>query len=224
MPLRGVIFDFDGVIADTENIHVAAWQRTLAEMGWELPDEVAIRAAEEDDLEFLGGLFAGRGIVGGDVMGWFAKKQRIADALLRDWPRLYPGVVELVHALRERYKLGIVSGTLRKNLDPVLDLPELRDSFQCAVYRDIVKEPKPDPEGYLFGCQMLKLPPAEVIALEDSPTGLAAARAAGMPTLAVGHRRPPGDWAGSAPYVADLADTAGVLAVLAEVDRSLGRG
>jgi beta-phosphoglucomutase len=222
MPLRGVLFDFDGVIADTENIHVAAWQRTLAEMGWELPDDVAIRAAEEDDNAFLGSLFAQRGITDGNVMGWYLRKQRITHALLRDWPCVYPGVVELVNTLRERYPLGIVSGSNRKNVRAVLDTSELRGRFKCVVSRELFHQPKPDPEGYRFGCRMLDREPAEVVALEDSPAGLAAARAAGLHTLAIGHRRPPGNWTGSAPYLAGLADTARVLEALAEIDRSLG--
>jgi beta-phosphoglucomutase len=49
MPLKAVLFDFDGVIADTDNHHIAAWQRTLAAMGWQVVDEVAARAAEIDD-------------------------------------------------------------------------------------------------------------------------------------------------------------------------------
>ena len=55
MKFRAVLFDFDGVIADTENHHVAAWQRTFGLMGWLVPDLVCSRAAEQDDHEFLAG-------------------------------------------------------------------------------------------------------------------------------------------------------------------------
>ena len=66
-PPRALLFDFDGVMADTENIHVAAWQRTFADLGWEVPDEVCARAAEQDDREFLAAIFAEKKIEGGDV-------------------------------------------------------------------------------------------------------------------------------------------------------------
>ena len=55
-----MLFDFDGVIADTENHHVAAWERTLGRLGWELADEAAARAAEIDDRYFLQELFSRR--------------------------------------------------------------------------------------------------------------------------------------------------------------------
>ena len=64
MPPKAILFDFDGVIADTGNHHIAAWQRTLAVMGWQIADEVAARSAEIDDREFLAELFAERGING----------------------------------------------------------------------------------------------------------------------------------------------------------------
>ena len=59
MPLKAVLLDFDGVIAETDNHHIAAWQRTLSTLGWQIPDEVAARSAEIDDRDFLVELFAG---------------------------------------------------------------------------------------------------------------------------------------------------------------------
>ena len=75
MPPRAVLFDFDGVIADTENVHVAAWQRTLARIGWELADEAAARAAEIDDRFFLQELFGRRKIEGADLDGWIRRAE-----------------------------------------------------------------------------------------------------------------------------------------------------
>src|SRR6516165_4379703 len=99
MPVQAVLLDFDGVIADTENHHIAAWQRTLMALGWQVPDEVAARSAEVDDREFLRELFADQGIADGDIEGWVRKKQRLTIALIRDTPRIYPGVIELVDGL-----------------------------------------------------------------------------------------------------------------------------
>src|SRR5689334_21182238 len=95
-PCRAVCFDFDGVLADTENVHVAAWQRTLARLGWDVPDDLCARAVEEDDRAFLGGLFTRLKIEGGDVEGWVRAKQVLTVALLAESPRLYPGVANLV--------------------------------------------------------------------------------------------------------------------------------
>src|SRR5437588_11468562 len=109
--LRALLLDFDGVMADTENIHIAAWQRTFAELGWEMADEVCARAAEEDDRLFLASIFAERKIEGGDLDGWVRKKQELTIALLLDSPRLYPGVTELVRAVHGRPRLAGVTGT-----------------------------------------------------------------------------------------------------------------
>src|SRR5271168_5356756 len=96
MPLKAVLLDFDGVIAETANHHIAAWQRTLSTLGWQIPDEVAARSAEIDDREFLAELFAGRGIVSHKIDEWVLKKQVLTVQMLKDSPRLYPGVVELI--------------------------------------------------------------------------------------------------------------------------------
>src|SRR5262245_54222506 len=120
MSLRAILFDFDGVIADTENVHVAAWQRTFAALGWEVADDVCARAAEVDDRAFLAEIFAEKGIEGGDVEGWVRRKQRLTVQMLADSPRLYPGLAELVIRLRGRYRLAVVSGTWRENVAVVL--------------------------------------------------------------------------------------------------------
>src|SRR3954454_15190601 len=85
-PSRAVCFDFDGVLADTENVHVAAWQRTLARFGWEVSDEVCARSMEEDDRAFLAGIFTRRKIEGGDVEGWVRTKQVLTRSLLSESP------------------------------------------------------------------------------------------------------------------------------------------
>src|SRR5579883_966175 len=89
---RAILFDFDGVIADTENHHVAAWQRTLGFMGLQVADEEAARSAEVDDREFLTELFTAREIPVDRVDDWLERKQALTVELLRHAPRVYPGV------------------------------------------------------------------------------------------------------------------------------------
>lgn len=214
MPTRAVLFDFDGVIADTENHHVAAWQRTLAAIGWELSDESAARAVEVDDRVFLADLFRQRGIEGGDVEGWARKKQSLMRMLLADAPRVYPGVAPLVGRLRGRVALGVVTTTWTENVIAVLQTAGLRDAFRLIVGKEDLTAPKPDPECYLRALSGLGLGAVDVVAMEDSPTGLAAARAAGIRAVAVGHRETGRDWAGDCAYLADLKDTQAVLRVL----------
>ena len=97
MPPQALLFDFDGVIADTENHprrRLAADPR--ASWAWQITDEVAARSMEVDDREFLADLFAEREIPGDKVDGWVAPQAGPHRGLLRYAPRVYPGVVELV--------------------------------------------------------------------------------------------------------------------------------
>jgi beta-phosphoglucomutase len=206
MPTRAVLFDFDGVIADTENVHVAAWQRTFALMGWLESDETCTRAAEVDDRAFVSEVFSRRKIDGGNVEGWVARKQELTLRLLADSPRLYPGVAELVGALEGKVRLGVVTTTWRGNVEAVLRSSGLARAFEVIISKEDVKAPKPNPEGYRLALKKLGLPSPDVVALEDSPTGLEAARKAGARVVAVGHRRPEGEWSGDAPYLPDFAD------------------
>jgi HAD superfamily hydrolase (TIGR01509 family) len=221
MPLRALLFDFDGVLADTENVHVAAWQRTFAELGWEVSDAVCARAAEEDDRAFLASLFAERGITSADIAGWVLRKQSLAFSLLNDAPRLYPGVAALAHAVRGKVRLAVVTGTWRSNVEVVLRASGLAPAFELIVAKEDVAAVKPAPDGYTLALKRLGLPPAAAVALEDSPSGVAAAIGAGVRCVAVGHRRPAGDWVGSAVYIADLVETARVLGVLGLSRRSV---
>ena len=214
MPLHALLFDFDGVLADTENIHVAAWQRTLAELGWEVPDAECARAVEEDDRDFAASVFAAQKVAHADVAGWVLRKQALTITMLNDSPRVYPGVAALVEAVRGRLRLAVVSGTWRANVETVLQASGLSGAFELIVAKEDVAAGKPAPDCYRLALERLGLEPTQAIALEDSPTGLIAARGAGLRVLAVGHRRPIGDWVGSADYIPRLLPTARVLEML----------
>lgn len=215
MPPRAVLFDFDGVIADTENVHIVAWQRTLDRMGWELTDEAAAAAAEVDDRQFLHALFDERKIRRADHDGWLRLKQDYTESMLADVPPIYPGVVPLVEALRAKgARLGVVTTTWRRNVEIVLEAAGLTDAFLAIVAKEDAPRPKPDPMAYVHAYAALRLGPDDVVALEDSPTGLAAARKAKVKCVAVGHRRPKGDWCARRRYLPDLTSTRDALKAL----------
>ena len=216
MPPRALLFDFDGVIADTENVHVAAWQRTFAAMGWEVADEVCARAVEIDDRAFLAEVFEKRKILDGNVEGWVSRKQELTLSLLADSPRVYPGLIALVDRLKRfgTVKLAVVSTTWRANIVTVLKAAEIYPAFSLIVGKESVKSVKPDPEAYKLAVQSLGLRPGDAVALEDSASGLASARGAGVRAVAVGHRQAAGDWVGNHEFVADLRKTDVVLAAI----------
>lgn len=211
MALKAILLDFDGVIAETDNHHIAAWQRTLAVMGWQVSDEVAARSAEIDDREFLAELFAKRGIVSGKIEDWVRRKQVLTVSMLTESSRLYPGVVELIRKLRGRVRLAVVSGTWRENIHAVLGTAGLADTFDTIVGKEDVTSVKPAPEAYQLALRRLRLSARSSVALEDSPSGLAAARAAGIRAIAVGHRRPFGEWVGDSTYISGFEPVEGLL-------------
>jgi HAD superfamily hydrolase (TIGR01509 family) len=211
MALKAVLLDFDGVIADTENHHIAAWQRTLMALGWQVSDEIAARSAEVDDRDFIRELFVAQGISDGDVEGWVRKKQELTVSLFRDSPRLYPGVRELVEKLAGRVRLAVVSGTWRENIEVVLAAPGLLGHFELVVGKEDVAATKPDPEAYLFALRRLGIGHDAAVAIEDSPSGLAAARKARIRCIAIGHRREFGPWVGDNVYCTGLEPVSGLL-------------
>lgn len=210
---RALLFDFDGVIADTENVHVAAWQRTFAAMGWEVPDDVCARSMEVDDRVFLADVFDRRKIFNGDVDGWVRRKQDLTLSLLNDSPRVYPGVLALIDRVSHlsTVALAVVSTTWRANVETVLTSSGVLSSFRLIVGKEDVKAAKPDPEGYKLAVARLGIRPEDAVALEDSATGLAAADGAGVGVVAVGHRNGDGPWYGFHEFLGDLRKTDEVL-------------
>ena len=211
MPLKAVLLDFDGVIAETCNHHIAAWQRTLSTLGWQISDEVAARSTEIDDRDFLAELFAGRGIVSQKIDDWVLRKQVLTVQMLRESPRLYPGVFELIRLLSEKAKLAVVSGTWRENIQTVLGATGLSDRFDLIIGKEDVTSVKPAADAYLLALKKLRVAARSAVAIEDSPSGLASARAAGIRVIAVGHRHAFGDWVGDSLYVSGFEPVEGLL-------------
>jgi len=202
--MRAVIFDFDGVIVDTEPIHLAALNEVLAAHGLkQIPREHYY--AEMLGLDDVG-LFkasyewAGVRLEAEAVRALVAEKsQRYLDMVRRDL-QLLPGVREFVEALRGRFALAVCSGALRHEIEFILEQTSLRSAFRVIVSAEDVERPKPDPQGYLLACGSLQeaercqppLEPGQCLVVEDSLPGIAAAKGAGMKCLAVATSHPAG--------------------------------
>lgn len=202
--LRAVVFDFNGVLVDDEPLHLAMFQRVLAEEGIELGrDEYLERHLGHDDRAVLAAVLADRGADAGA-----ARLARLAvrksayyqEHVRRHGYPFYPGAADLVAAAARRWTLALVSGALRDEVEGALAAAGLADSFRVIVTADDVAVGKPDPAGYLAAIAGMNsrppLPerlihPHEVLAVEDSPAGLQAATAAGFATLALAHSYPP---------------------------------
>jgi len=199
--LRAVLFDFNGVLVDDEPIHLEMFQRVLADEGISLTaDDYYAHYLGLDDRGCFAAVLAaaGQAATVPRLMRLIARKSSYYQERIRErgYP-FFPGAIELVEELAAAGRmLGVVSGALRDEVEGGLRQAGVRERFKVLVTAEDVDEGKPDPEGYLRALEALNsfppLPerlihPHEVLAVEDSPAGLAAAAEVGLVTLGVAH-------------------------------------
>ena len=183
-----VVFDFDGVLADTERLHLLAFQEAFRERGWTLADAAYFdRYLGFDDRDLVRAftIDARVALKPGDEDAIVAAKARAYDAHVGRGSVLFPGAAAAVARLALRFKLGIASGSLRSEIVHILGPAALVPAFDAIVGADDVSRSKPAPDVYLTALDRLDVPAARAVAIEDSRWGLAAARAAGLRTIAV---------------------------------------
>ncbi len=200
--LRAVIFDFDGIIVDSEPLILKLTQEMAALEGWTVSEEAYYRDyLALDDRGIVEHLYTshGRPVVldrRDELVAW--KAQRYQE-IIRDGLPAMPGVVEFVTELARHYPLAIASGSLRVEIEHLLTKLGLRQKFYVLATADDCQRSKPDPEVYLTALLRLRarpafrdqpLQPAECLAVEDAPLGVVAAQAAGFKCLALAHSRP----------------------------------
>jgi HAD superfamily hydrolase (TIGR01509 family) len=180
----GILFDFNGVIIDDEPQHCEALIATLAEYGYPLDRETYYRDyLGFDDRECFRFTFSRNRAAAQDsrIREAIERKNQHYQRALRADMRLVPGAREFVEsAALEGHQLAIVSGALRREIELVLELADLRSHFAEIVAAEDVSACKPDPEGFNRARQALGLASARCVVVEDSLPGLAAARAAGL--------------------------------------------
>jgi beta-phosphoglucomutase len=197
---EAVIFDFDGVIVDTEPLHYAAFQRLLEPLGlgfsWEQYVETYMGFDDRD--AFIEAFKAdGPGLTAAKLQSFIDRKADLFQEIIRDGISAYPGVVDLVRSIRaSRTPLAICSGALRSDITPILETLGITDCFDLIVTAEDVARSKPDPECYrlaharLNQFRSLNLAPAQVLAFEDTPAGISAAKGAGLRVIAVTNSYP----------------------------------
>jgi beta-phosphoglucomutase len=199
VPVRAVIFDFNGVIVDDEPIHMRLYREVLAEEGAPITErEYRERYLGMDDRGIFAAALRDRGLgeraaADGYVAALVERKAgRYLRAIERE-ARPVAGAIDLVRACAARTagRIAVVSGALRQEIDAVLRAFEVRDLFPVVIAQDDMTHGKPDPEGFLRGLAALgRLEPIglaarEVAVIEDSVPGVIAARRAGMRCLGV---------------------------------------
>jgi len=193
--LRAIVFDFDGVIADSEPLHCRSFQDVLVDHGLELTEhDYYARYLGYSDEAFFHAIASDRGQSwSSDVIaGLLTRKAVRFEQLERDTSVLFPGAETFIRRAAEVVPLGIASGALRAEIERVLDRADLTRCFTAIVAaEDAASKPAPDP--YLRAVALLSakvnppLVPSDCIAIEDSRWGIESARSAGLRTVGVTH-------------------------------------
>jgi beta-phosphoglucomutase len=195
--LYAIVFDFDGVLADSEPLHFDAFRRVLAAHGVTL-------TREEYDTKYLG--FDDAGAFGAILRDRGQSPDRAAiDALVEEKLHvfedvvgnrnvLFPGASDCVRRLGASLPLAIASGALTQDIDLILSGTGLRDAFEVVVGAEHTPRSKPHPDPYALAVRLLqergRVPPgaaaaAGCVAIEDSRWGIQSAKAAGLRCIAV---------------------------------------
>lgn len=184
--MKGVIFDWDGVVIDSSAQHKRSWELLAAEIGKPLPDGHFKAGFGKKNQEIIPNLLRWSDDPV-EIARLGDRKEELYRELVRDQGvRVLPGARELLAALREAgIPRSVGSSTPRANLDAIFAATGLGELFDAVVCADDVKIGKPAPDVFLLAAQKLGINPADCIVIEDAHVGIAAAHAAGMKVLAV---------------------------------------
>ena len=184
--MRALLFDFDGLIVDTESAIYEAWRELYLHHGHDLPLATYVQCVGST-FGHYDPMAALEELTGGPV-AWQEVLPR-KDARIRELQHglgTLPGIRALLaEASREGIPCAVASSSQRSHVQGWLDRVKIADSFTAILTRDDVTNAKPAPDLFLAAAAALSLPPSETLVLEDSANGLRAARAAGAPCVIV---------------------------------------
>jgi HAD superfamily hydrolase (TIGR01509 family) len=200
--LRAIIFDFDGVIVDSEGLIFDLTREMAAQEGWTVTEEEYYRDyLALDDRGLVEHLFQthGKPLSPARRDELINGKFHAYQAIIREGLPPIAGADSFVRQCAARYPLAIASGSLRVEIEHLLIKMNLRECFQVFATADDCTQSKPDPEVYRLAVKRLNKLPAfassllqasECLAIEDAPLGVVAAQHAGLRCLALTHSRP----------------------------------
>jgi beta-phosphoglucomutase family hydrolase len=182
---RAFLFDMDGVIADSNPYHRLAWEAFNRQHGLETTEAMLQRMYGKRNDQIVRDFF-GAGLADEEVTARGAAKEALYREMIADRVEsmLVPGLREFLEQYRDTPK-AVASNAEPANVDFLLQQTGLRPYFQVVLNGHQVSHPKPDPEIYLKAAELLQTEPAACIVFEDSHSGVAAGRAAGMRVIAL---------------------------------------
>lgn len=182
-PLEAVLFDFDGVCVDTEPLGIELDREVYAQYGIEPTDEELLAMVGTTGEQTIPWVFSRHGMEVSAEEFW--ARRRDNSLIYREMDLVpMPGIVEALTSMRLRgVRCALVSTTSSANINFALDRLEMQRLFDILVCGDMVARHKPEPDPYQLAVALLGCDPARCMAVEDSPTGIASAKAAGLYTV-----------------------------------------
>jgi HAD superfamily hydrolase (TIGR01509 family) len=203
--LQAIVFDFDGVIADSEPLHLRAFQRALGDVQLTLtPSDYYSSYLGYDDAGVFGAVARDRGITLTDeqLTTLVAQKGAYIQEMLNAGEVLFPGAAEFITQAAAAVPIAIASGAQRHEIEEILDATGLRGCFSNIVAAGETLQGKPSPEPYARAFQLLKKAHGDLVshrcvAIEDSRWGLESARGARLRCVGVTTSYPASDLPGA---------------------------
>jgi len=188
--LNAVIFDFDGIIVDSEPMHYRAYQTVLEplDMGFSWEEYCETYIGYDDRDAFREVFKVNEKKIGSrDLKHLIAEKAVAFQQLINDGETTpLPGAVELIESIPGRLPIALCSGALKEDISPILERLGIENAFCAVVTAEDTKKSKPDPAPYKLVLEKLGIAnPATAIAIEDTPAGIVSAKGAGLKVLAV---------------------------------------
>jgi HAD superfamily hydrolase (TIGR01509 family) len=182
---RGVIFDLDGVLIDSEALQFAAYSEALRDFSVSVTPATYAREwiATGMGSDYAVATF-GLPITPAELK---ARKEFIYHRMLTEKVELMPGAAEAVRRMAAQGPVALATNSNAQEVDHVLERFGLKRHFAAVVTREQYDEPKPAPDAFLTAARALDLPPARCVVIEDAERGMRAAHAAGIPCMAVPH-------------------------------------
>ena len=186
--IQAIVFDFDGVLADSEPLHFRAMREMMATLGVTLTSEHYYSTYVGFDDEGVFRLME-------QEQGWTLGEERIAalieqktqifQDLVASADVLFPGAINCLDRLGARYPLGIASGALKHEIQQILARHDLEARFRFIVASGDTRRSKPYPDPYVRAAELHGLPPSSCVAIEDSRWGIEAAKTAGLKCVGI---------------------------------------
>ena len=188
--LKGVVFDMDGVIIESEHTHYSAICEAMGERMNQTYETFLTKCTGGDERFAMGRLAEFSGIEYDESLfqQWSKKKAVAYQRLVGESATAMPGAIELVCSVAEKFPVGLATGSRRSDVNAAFEVladGKLKGVFQSIVTSDDVAKPKPDPATYARAVDGLGINPQNCLAIDDSPNGVSSAKKAGMKVLGI---------------------------------------